>query len=148
MSSENQIQLKGDYRYDEKTAGGAISPGHLIEIDSAGDVVVHSTEGGRAARLFAVEDALQGNTLDDDYADDDLVPCHHEYPGSEIQAFLKSGENVSIGDELISAGDGTLIADGSESSGVTVADRIAIALEAKNLSGSGAVDTLIQVLIK
>jgi hypothetical protein len=46
---------------------------------------------------------------------------------------------VSIGDELISAGDGTLIADGSEASATTVKQVIARAVEAKdNSAGSAA----------
>ncbi|MHA1170340.1 MAG: hypothetical protein ACTSRU_21135, partial [Candidatus Hodarchaeales archaeon] len=67
--------------------------------------------------------------------------------GNDCQAFLKAGENVDIGEKLISAGDGTLIAASSVSSGTTVADNVATAQEAKDLSGSGAVDTLIKVRI-
>lgn len=147
MSTENQIHLIGDFRREEETAGGTIAPGHLIEQDSTGDVIVHATEGGVAGRVFAEIDALQGNTLDDDYSEDDLVALNVEQKGSECQAFLKAGEDVDIGDILISAGDGTLIENGSESSVTTVYDYIAIVREAKDLSGSGAVDTLIGVFI-
>jgi hypothetical protein len=119
----------------------------LTEITSAGTVQVHSTEGGRAERRFAEIDALQGRIKTTAYAAAELVAMNIELPGNKCQAFLKAGENVSIGDELISAGDGTLIANGSESSGVTVADVIAIADEALDLSGSGAVDTLMAVLV-
>ena len=148
MSTENQVHLIGDFRREEAVAAGTITPGMLIEEDSAGEFQAHSTEGGRASLLFAEVDALQGNTLDDDYSADDLVSANVELPGNEVQAFLKAGENVSIGDELISAGDGTLIANGSESSGVTVAQIIAVAREAEDLSGSGAVDTLIRVMLR
>lgn len=147
MSTENRIHLVGDFRKEEALAAAAISPGDLIEEDSAGKFAVHSTEGGYAQLLFAAEDALQGNTIDDAYAADDLVAANVELSGNETQAYLKAGENVSIGDELISAGDGTLIANGSESSGVTVRQVIAHAREAKDLSGSGAVDTLIKVML-
>ena len=147
MSSENQVHLIGDFRRDEALAAGTITPGHLIEEDSSGEFQVHSTEGGYASRLFAEVDALQGNTLDDDYSADDLVSANVELPGNEVQAFLKVGENVAIGATLISAGDGTLIAEGSASSGVTVKQIIAIAREAEDLSGSGAVDTLIRVIL-
>jgi len=148
MSTENQVHLRGRFDRDECRAAGAISPGHLTEIDSAGEVQVHSTQGGRAGRTFAEIDALQGDTLDDDYAADALVALNIEQEGNETQAFLYAGEKVSIGDELISNGDGTLIANGSEAGGVTVVDIIAEAREAKDLSGSGAVDTLIQVRVR
>ena len=148
MSTENRIHLIGDFRREEALAAAAISPGHLIEENSAGKFRVHSTEGGRASLLVAVEDALQGNTIDDDYAADDLVSANVELPGNEVQMYLAAGENVAIGAELISAGDGTLIANGSESSGVTVAAIVAVAREAEDLSGSGAVDTLIRVMLR
>jgi len=147
VSTENQSHLVGDFRREEALAVAAISPGHLIEEDSAGEFQVHSTEGGYGIRLFAEVDALQGNTLDDDYAADDLVSANVELTGNEIQAFLKDGEDVAIGAKLISAGDGTLIAEGSASSGVTVKQIIAVAREAKDLSGSAAVDTLIRVML-
>jgi len=145
MSTENQIHLKGDFNREEKVAAAAISPGHLVELTSADKVQKHSTEGGESSLWFAAEDALQGHGLDDDYSADDLVSINNEYVGSEVQAFLKAGENVSIGDKLISAGDGTLIADGSENSATTIKQYIAVAREAEDLTGSGAVDTLIRV---
>ena len=148
MSTENQIHLIGkNFRHEEIEAAGDISPGHLIGGDSSGTCVVHNTEGGVAARAFAEIDALQGNTLEDDYEDGDLVMVNIEQPGNECQAFLQAGQNAAIGDLLISAGDGTLIVNGQESSGVTVYDYIAVAREALDLSGSGAVDTLMRVHI-
>lgn len=147
MSTENQAHLLGDFRREERLAAGTISPGMLLTIDSDGAVLAHDTEGGLAGRSFAEVDALQGNTLDDDYSADDLVSINIEMPGSECQAFLKAGENVVIGDKLVSAGDGTLIDADSVSSGVTIVQYIAIALEALDLSGSGAVDTLMRVFV-
>jgi len=147
MSDENQVHLIGAFRREEAVAVGTITPGMLIEEDSAGEFQAHSTEGGYAVRMFAEIDALQGNTLDDDYSADDLVSANVELPGNETQAFLKAGENVVIGDELISAGDGSLIKNGNEASGTTVKQVIAIAREAEDLSGSGAVDTLIRVML-
>lgn len=148
MSTENQIHLKGDFQRDEAVAAAAITPGDLIELTSADTVQVHSTEGGRANLTFAEIDALQGKVKTDAYSSDDLVSINIENEGNECQAFLKVGENVNIGDLLISAGDGTLIANGSESSGITVIQVVAMAREAKDLSGSGAVDTLIRVQVR
>lgn len=147
MSTENQIHLRGDFDRDESVAVAAISPGHLVEYTSAGEVQVHSTEGGVAGRTFAEIDSLQGNTTSDAYAADDLVALNIEKIGNDTQAFLKAGESVTPGTVLISAGDGTLIAAASVSSGTTIYDRIAEARETKDLSGSGAVDTLIKVRI-
>ena len=147
MSTENQIHLIGELRREEEKAVAALSPGHLVEQVSTGKFQKHSTEGGKANFLFAEIDALQGKTLTDAYAADDLVSVNVDVSGNELQWFLKAGENVAIGDKLISGGDGTAIADGSEASGVTVEQRIATAREALDLSGSGAVDTLMRVML-
>jgi hypothetical protein len=145
MSTENRIHLKGDFQREELVAAGTIKPGYLIEQTSAGKFQAHSTEGGYAERIVAVEDALQGNTISDDYSADDLVSANIEAPGNVVQMYLKAGENAAIDDDLISAGDGTLIENGSETSGTTVRQIIGKSQEAKDLSGSGAVNTLIAV---
>lgn len=148
MSSQNQIHLKGAFEHDERDAGGTVKPGHLIKINSDGDVVVHATEGGYADRMVAEIDALQGKTTADSYSSGAKVSINKELPGNEAQMFLKAGENVVIGDELISAGDGTLIKNGSEDSSTTVKQIVAVALEALDLSDSGDVDTLMQVQLR
>ena len=134
----NQIHLKGDYRREEALAAGTITPGMLIEETAAGTYQAHSSSGGSAELLVAVEDALQGNTITDDYSADDLVSANVELPGNRCQMFLLAGETVVIGTWLESAGDGTLQA---YTSGV----KVAIAKEAKDLSASGAVAALLDV---
>lgn len=143
----NRIVLIGDGRHKELVAAAAITPGHLIEVTSAGKFQVHSTEGGYAERCFATEDALQGNTISDAYSTGDQVMGYLALPGDEIYAWLKAGEDIDIGDELISDGDGTLIENGSEASGTTVKQVVAIATEALDLSGSGAVTTRLKVRV-
>ncbi len=145
MSVENQVHLTGERRQEEERAADAISPGYLVELDSDGKVIPHSIEGGYAERMYAEADFLQGKTLDNNYADGDLVFLNMELPGNDHQAFLKVDENVVIGQELISAGDGTLIALGSEDSLTTVRQVIAYAREALDLTGSGAVTKLMKV---
>lgn len=145
-TNANQIQLKGGFQRDEKEADATITPGHLIEQTTTG-VKVHATEGGYSERAFAVEDALQGNLISDDYSSGDLVSYNLVEPGGEVQAWLKAGQNVVIGDDLISAGDGTLIENGEEDSSTTVRQIIGQAQEAVDLSGSGAVATRIDIRV-
>lgn len=128
--------------HEEALAHAALSPGHLIKLNSAGKVLKHSTEGGDAETLFAVEDALQGKTTADAYAADDVVSHHVAARGDVVQAMLAPGANYAIGDELISAGDGTLKKASAASSGVSVKQIIATVVKAKNLSASGAVAAL------
>ncbi len=151
----NTIQQRGNYRLDEDVASVLITPGMLIELTTSTGrkVKPHATEGGYAELAFAVEDPLQGatatsvesRTIDTDYAIADRVTYHIQYRGSVVFAFLKAGENVAIGDKLISAGDGSLIKNGSEASGTTVRQVVAIAEVALDLSASGAVKLRLNV---
>lgn len=143
---ENTIFLKG-VKLDEssKEAVAAILPGMLIEETSAGKLQAHSTEGGAAERFVACEDALQGKTTADAYAAGEYVTAVLALPGAECNMVLEAGQNVAKMDNLVSAGNGKLIAAAAVSSGVTGAVVVAKACEAKNLTASGAVDTLIRV---
>lgn len=128
-----RIQLKGHGVYEEGRAGATITPGMLVAINAAGALIPHGTAGGKAENAFALEDALQGKTIRDNYASGDLVFYTIFKPGDVVFARLAAGENVAEGDGLSSNGDGTLqkIA-GTES-------RIAVALEAVDLSDTGDV---------
>ena len=125
----------------EKEASAALSPGHLIETLSTSKVQKHSTEGGLAERHFATEDALQGRTKDDAYATDDKVMSTFALPGDVINALIGPGPAIVVGTVLISGGDGTLIAEAEALTATTVADRVAIAIEAIDLSATAAVAT-------
>lgn len=142
----NRIQLDGDgYRVEEAIAAAGLSPGHIVEKTSANEVQKHSEEGGYGQVMVAVEDALQGNTVDTAYSSAALVQYHIETPGTCFQGILKAGENVAIGVALISDGAGRLIAQTSRSSDAATKQIMAWAEEALNLSAGGAVDTLIAV---
>lgn len=156
MSSSDtpkKIVLKSPYsRYDEAIGSGVITPGHLLARTSAArndlgldTVVKHATLGGAAERMFAIEDALQGNTIDDDYASGDVVRLHHALPGDEIYAFLSDGEDVAAGDNLESNGDGTL----KKATGTNLeTGHIAVAMEDVDLTtGTATADGRIRVRI-
>jgi len=102
------IHSKGDYRTEEVAAAGTITPGMLCEMTSAATVQAHSTEGGRAERLVAMEDALQGRAVSTNYSASEIVTLGLPVPGTEMAMLIASGESANIGDELVSAGDGTL----------------------------------------
>lgn len=136
---------------EEYTAGGAITPGMLIELNSSGEVIAHNSAGENALLMFALENELEGEGVDDAYADDDKVQCWIPYRGDIVYAWLKDGENVSIGDFLESAGDGMLqkhVADvesfeSAETGSITVYPNqlVGVALEAVNLSESSGAES-------
>lgn len=136
----------------------AITPGMLIEVTSAGLVQAHSTAGGNAIPMFAVEDELQGNAIGDNYAASAKVQCWIPQRGDQVFAILKDGENVAIGDFLESDGAGALVKhvadtvdeswDASSAQEANTIDLTVLplqivgqALEAVDLSGSSGEET-------
>lgn len=136
-----RIQLIGEGRHEEGRAAGTITPGHLIAFNSAGNLVVHPTAAGPAERLFALEDALQGRGIDDNYVSGELVSYGVQSQGDVVFAILSAGEHCTPNEYLTSNGDGTLkVAGGTD-------NRIAAPLEEMDLSDTGAVDTRVRVRI-
>lgn len=119
---------------EEKVAAAELYPGHLLELTSADKVQKHSSSTGQANPCrVAVEDAAQGNGIDDAYAADDRVYVWTPMPGDEVYAVLADGENASIGSYLASNADGTLK--------VSTTNPVFQALEALNLSDSSGAES-------
>ena len=126
-----------DRPHYEYSAGGAITPGHFVQLDSDGDVTVHGTAAGASTKWIAVENqwlpASSTSPIDTAYASADILNVVRLQPGDEVYAWLEDEANVAVGATLESDGAGGLQA-------VTTGDPIAIALEAvDNTGGSGQV---------
>jgi hypothetical protein len=97
---------------NDLAAGAAITPGHLIEryvpSGTINRVRVHSTAGGAGPRLVAIERSSANKGPDDAYAIGDLVDAVALTGGSSAWMFIASGQNITHGQKLESAGDGTL----------------------------------------
>ncbi len=105
----NTIKLKNYLNiFEEYEAGGDITPGHLVKLGSDSKVVVHDSTQ-LAIPMFAVEDALQGNGIDDAYKSGDPVQVWIPQRGDQAYALLHhDSATVNPGDFLMSAGDGEL----------------------------------------
>lgn len=135
----NTIKLKRYLHIEEEYAAyAAITPGHLIYLKSDGTVAVHAAEDGNVLPMFAIEDALQGKTIDEAFAALDRVPCWIPTRGDEVNAILKDEETVAIGDFLVSAGNGELKKFDTTTSVLDEERPIGIALAALDLSSSSA----------
>jgi len=143
----NRIHSKGPYTHEEyNTTETGIYPGMLLNLNSSGNVEKHSDENGRAEALFAEEDALQGRTVDqvyelDSVTDKVLVSCILPGLGCEVRALIQDEQEISIGDRLVSAGDGRLKALGTLDSGDIDVFVIAVAMEDCDLTGSNTPST-------
>lgn len=110
--SPNTIWLGGE-RVDvnDVVASEAITPGHLIErFNSSGTPKFrkHATAGGKTAPIIALDQSMMNKGVDDAYAADDLVDAAVGMNGSTFWALIASGQNIAAGEQLESAGDGTL----------------------------------------
>lgn len=147
--SMNMVHLDGEFVRYERLAAGTIKPGMLIEF-TGNTFRAHSTSGGRAAKLFANEDSLQGNDMDTSYTTGNLVSANAERSGNRVNALLLNGQNVAIGAHLMSAGNGYLRAMEEDSSSTLIEKHaVAIALEAVDMSDSSSADPdgRIQVMV-
>jgi hypothetical protein len=125
----NTIIARAKLHTKERTAGGAITPGHLVALNTSGQVVVNGAAAAtNAQKAFALEDQAQGRDIDDAYAATETVLYQVFQPGDEIYAWLENGANVAIGAALESNGAGELQA-------LTAGEVVGYALEAVNASG-------------
>ncbi len=138
----NTISVQCDTPTKEGTSSGNITPGHLLERTSAADTVkVAATAAIKYLPLFAIENGWQGDEIDTVYATAKKVFFRTFLPGDVVLARIKNGEDIAIGDKLVSATGGELAEFVSDSSATIVEQSIiGVALEACDMSGSSGVD--------
>lgn len=122
--------------FEEYPAHAAITPGHLITLNSDGEVAVHATSDGPVLPMFAIADALQGKDISQPYAAGDQVQVWVPNRGDIINAILLDGESVVIGDLLSSAANGELKKLDNSTSLGDVEHAVGVALAALDLSSS------------
>lgn len=140
IAAANTIRVAGPDGVQEEflvASGATLRPGMLLRRTTATECNVHNVAGGDGATLLLHEDAHQGLGCDDAAAAGTRVYAEYVIPGAKRYARLKASENVVVGDQLISGGDGTLI----KATG-TIAKVFAICEEASNI---GATQNLILV---
>jgi hypothetical protein len=99
----------------------------------------HASAGVGGAKLVAIEDSLQGRTIDDNYASGERVRFIQALPGSKLYMRLAAGESVTQDEYLTSNGDGTLkVAGGSDAKDFLAAETV-------DNSDTGATVTRIRV---
>ena len=129
---------------NEALASGEIKPGMLLERTSAAadTVKAHAQDGGFNSRMFAVEDDLQGNGIDDAYATGSRVLFKKVLPGHTVNARIKDGENIAKSDILVADGTGRLKKVLGDSSEITDQVLVAVAREANDRSASSGESSL------
>ena len=95
------IILKGDPIMSEAHADAAITPGSLVKRTGTG-VAVQTLDAVAAPPTFAKENDIAGDGIEHAYAMGETVLFFTAYGGMIVNARLKSGENIDIGEGLIS----------------------------------------------
>lgn len=112
----NTIWLGGDIvQVNDVAASEAITPGHLVERHSSTGAKYkkHATAGGDTVKAVALDQSMMNRGVDDAYATGDLVEVGVFSPGATAWMLVASGQNITNGQKLESAGNGTLRAHSS-----------------------------------
>lgn len=109
----NTIYLGGPHtQVNDLAAGVAICPGMLVEryVPSGTQVRLrpHATASVSTGRFVATEAAMLNKNVNDGYAVGDLVEVSELSGGSAAWMLIASGQSITAGQKLESAGDGTL----------------------------------------
>lgn len=148
--AKNTIKIKsyGNVQEEMISNGTAINPGMLLALTNATGgktVSPHGTSGGNVVPImFALEDELQGKTIDDAYAATAGTPIQVWIPqrGDIVKARLKYDQTIAVGDLLESDGAGELQKWVVDSTGDYLLTQIVgVALEAHTGVGSEGLDT-------
>jgi len=138
------VLLRGQPIGLEGIAGGTITPGMFVVLDSDGKV--DPAPANSSTRWVARENEIVGKSINDNYSPDDTLLYWSCRPGDQVYALLNAGENVSAGALLqVSSTAGVLGAHNPGNPGESFpGNAVARALEAVNNSG-GATPVRIRV---
>jgi len=88
----------------------------LLQQNSDGSVSVQTLKGADCPRFVAVEDALQGYTVNDQYTQGNIVRYVIADPGMCLQMPIGIGVSTAVGNLMMSFGDGSIIPIGETGS--------------------------------
>jgi hypothetical protein len=103
--THNRILLKtqGTHTKEAPAGGTGILPGCCLSLTNAGAVVTQAAakaEAIKSVMRVALEDALQGHSVDDEYTNGETVFYCEPQPGDEVNLLIKAAENIAIGDKI------------------------------------------------
>lgn len=109
----NTIWLGGPRtQINDLAAGVAICPGMLVDRYIPSGTInrlrPHATAAVATPRLVATEASMLNKNVNEGYAIGDLVEASDLAGGSSAWMIIASGQNITFGQKLESAGDGTL----------------------------------------
>jgi len=98
------ILLKGMGHHDEGVCGSAILPGEAVRLAADGEydpeTLAAVLAAGRGLKIAKEACLDAGGKITDTYATDDILFFYSPMPGDHINALVKSGEDIDVGDYL------------------------------------------------
>jgi hypothetical protein len=113
MSDSNRtIVLKGNAKghHEEGVLSTVCTPGMHVTLQSNGQYAKSpetSAELVKKGVFIACEDQHQGKTIADAYAIGDIVFLYKPVSGDHVNLFIKSGQNIAVGDLIVAEGGGS-----------------------------------------
>ena len=138
-----KVLLIGAPNQMERDAADAITPGMLIELNSTNGVIPHNVAGGFSDKWVAVENDIAGDDFDHPYLAGEVCLFNACRQGDEVLLTINDGENIAIGEDLESAGNGKVRAIVGEESGAVFGRQryaVARALQAIDMTDSSGGD--------
>lgn len=93
---------------DEANAAEVITPGQFVTKNADGEFKKNATAGAAGPVIVALEDELQGKTIEDDYAIDAPVQGWYARRGAQVLAKVLAGFVPAVGDSVQISATGNL----------------------------------------
>jgi hypothetical protein len=96
--------------HDEGILGTVAIPGMHVTLQADGEYDKSPETAAELVKtqvLIVKEDQLQGKTINDAYAVGDLAFLYTPIPGDHINALIKTGANIAVGDKITPEGGGS-----------------------------------------
>jgi len=146
IATHRMIENRGNFIREEFTAGAAsIKPGMLLQVNSAGNAVIHNVVEGATPVMIGQVDALQGINATTAYTNGAQIPVTFPSKGSVVNVLVASGQTVGIGTKLCSGGNGKFITAEEATSGTLVTAVLGEAVEGQATALSA--DTLVAMRV-
>jgi len=118
LATHRTIRNRGEFEFAEYLLSGSSTyPGMLFQLNSSGVAVVHAIVGGATPLLIGDIDSLQGDIVSTAYTTAEQIPLCIPHKGAVVNVLVVSGQTVSIGSHLVSAGTGKFAVVGDGTSG-------------------------------
>jgi hypothetical protein len=147
----NTVVVKGNGIRKERLAGAAITPGHVLKLQSGNTVVPHNGAAETTSTWVAIENEIFGKDLNTAYATNDNVLIEVLVPGCEFYALIGAGAPAIVIGDILEIGTvaGTLrkvVASGSTPHTSRMSARFRALQAVNNSGGSSSVRCLVEVI--